>query len=263
MGCISRCSSRDDSDWHQIDWVPVERQRAPSPGAYREGDTGRQVEQGASLATPADPLVQRQGACREASDGEPRQADAGRRRGDLVDPGPEDQRPYGSCGSAAIDRNRCGACISPRATASCDPWVSRRCTTGPCRLCTCWRSSPSPRPQGTDSPTVSGPTAPPRTPSAGASCFWPAAIASVDSRGRHQVVLRPDQPRLASDQRAHGTVHSPEVVEGRIHGPVRALPDGRRHTARRHRLAGAGQPCPGRACKPCCGSVFRSTTVTW
>ena len=49
-------------------------QRASAPGAYREGDAGGQMGQGQSLATSADPLVQRQGPGRPTSDGKPRQA---------------------------------------------------------------------------------------------------------------------------------------------------------------------------------------------
>ena len=64
-------------------------QRAPSPDTHREGDKGRPAKQGACPATPADPFVQRQGACRAASDGESRQEDAGRGRGNLDHPGPE------------------------------------------------------------------------------------------------------------------------------------------------------------------------------
>src|ERR1700686_1395580 len=44
-------------------------QRSPTPSAYRAGDEGKQMGQGASLATPADPLVQRQGFSRSTSDG--------------------------------------------------------------------------------------------------------------------------------------------------------------------------------------------------
>ena len=47
-------------DWHAIDWQKANRERASAASAYREGNTGRQMGQGESLATPADPLVQRQ-----------------------------------------------------------------------------------------------------------------------------------------------------------------------------------------------------------
>src|ERR1700682_2180594 len=44
-------------------------QRSPTPSAYRAGDEGKQMGQGASLATPANPLVQRQSSRRSTSDG--------------------------------------------------------------------------------------------------------------------------------------------------------------------------------------------------
>src|SRR6266566_5575530 len=43
-------------------------QRSPTPSAYRAGNEGRQMGQGASLATTADPLVWRQSSCRPTSD---------------------------------------------------------------------------------------------------------------------------------------------------------------------------------------------------
>src|SRR6516165_3405250 len=48
-------------------------QRSPTPSAYREGSEGRQMGQGESLATSADPLVQRQSSRRSTGDGKPRQ----------------------------------------------------------------------------------------------------------------------------------------------------------------------------------------------
>src|SRR6202047_3455731 len=44
-------------------------QRSPTPSAYRAGNEGKQMGQGASLATPADPLLQRQSSRRSTSDG--------------------------------------------------------------------------------------------------------------------------------------------------------------------------------------------------
>jgi hypothetical protein len=63
--------------------------RAPAPGPYREGHTGRPVGEGPRLTTPADPLVQRQGVGGATSDGEPRETDPGRGRGHLEDAGTE------------------------------------------------------------------------------------------------------------------------------------------------------------------------------
>src|SRR6266852_2759327 len=56
-------------------------------GAYREGVAGGQTAQGENLAADARPLAERQSFGRSASDGEPRQTDAGRGRGDLVHAG--------------------------------------------------------------------------------------------------------------------------------------------------------------------------------
>ncbi len=47
--------------------------RASAPSAYRQGNTGRQMGQGESPATRADPLVEWQSPCRQTSDGNPRQ----------------------------------------------------------------------------------------------------------------------------------------------------------------------------------------------
>src|ERR1700676_3194106 len=44
-------------------------QRSPTPSAYRAGNEGKPMGQGASLATFADPLLQRQSSRRSTSDG--------------------------------------------------------------------------------------------------------------------------------------------------------------------------------------------------
>jgi hypothetical protein len=44
-------------------------ERSLTPSTYRAGDEGKQMGQGASLATHADSLVQRQGFSRSTSDG--------------------------------------------------------------------------------------------------------------------------------------------------------------------------------------------------
>src|SRR5258707_13670610 len=46
---------------------------ASAPSAHRQGNTGRQMGQGESPATFADPLIQWQSPCCETSDGKPRQ----------------------------------------------------------------------------------------------------------------------------------------------------------------------------------------------
>src|SRR5882672_2376765 len=44
----------------------------------------------------------------------------------------------------------------------------------------------------------------------------------MDSRGRHQVLFRPNLTRLASDSRPHGPSYSPKVVESRVYGKTRS-----------------------------------------
>src|ERR687884_333728 len=58
-----------------------QRECASAASAYRQGDKGRQVAQGTSLATPADPLVQRQSPGGQTSDRKPRQEHSGSRSG--------------------------------------------------------------------------------------------------------------------------------------------------------------------------------------
>src|SRR5260221_6005736 len=64
-------------------------QRASAASAYRQGNTGRPMGQGESLATSADPFVQRQSLGRETSDRESRQAHARGGPGDLEHPNEE------------------------------------------------------------------------------------------------------------------------------------------------------------------------------
>ena len=104
-----------DVDWHAIDWQKAHHERASAPSAYREGDTGRQMGQGESLATSADPLVQRQSAGRQTSDGKSRQTDSWRGRGDLEHPGEESTGRAARCANGAIAPSRCGGCTSPKA----------------------------------------------------------------------------------------------------------------------------------------------------
>jgi hypothetical protein len=54
---------------------------------YREGMAGGHTAQSENIATAAHPLAERQSLGREASDGEPRQMDAGSGRGNLVHTG--------------------------------------------------------------------------------------------------------------------------------------------------------------------------------
>src|SRR5580704_13434637 len=44
---------------------------------------------------------------------------------------------------------------------------------------------------------------------------------AVDSRGRYQVLFRPNFARLASGSRSHGSSHSPKVAESRVYGKTR------------------------------------------
>jgi hypothetical protein len=63
------------SAWPQY-WNQIECHTTPGP--YRQGNTRRQVGQGASLAATADSLVQRQVVGRETGDGKQRQENTGR-----------------------------------------------------------------------------------------------------------------------------------------------------------------------------------------
>ena len=53
------------------------RKRKEAASTHREGNTGRQVGEGESPPTSADPLVQRKSNCRQTSDRKPRQEHAG------------------------------------------------------------------------------------------------------------------------------------------------------------------------------------------
>ena len=83
------CGFPRPSDWHAIDWQAVSRKRASAPGAYREGNAGRQMGQGQSLATSAHPLVLRQSPCCSTSDGKPGQETPGV-DGDHLEHAPEE-----------------------------------------------------------------------------------------------------------------------------------------------------------------------------
>ena len=63
----------DVTDWHAIDWEPATRQCASASSTHRQGNKGKEMGQGESLATPLNPLVQRQSPCRATSDGKPGQ----------------------------------------------------------------------------------------------------------------------------------------------------------------------------------------------
>src|SRR5207253_10150819 len=53
--------------------VSYRTERAAAPSQHRQGNSGKEMGQGQSLATTLNPLVQRQGACRATSDGKPGQ----------------------------------------------------------------------------------------------------------------------------------------------------------------------------------------------
>src|SRR5205823_14458443 len=65
------------ADGHNVPPFPTRRssdlEGASAPGAYREGDEGRQMGQGESFATAANPLALRQSTGRLASDEQSRQ----------------------------------------------------------------------------------------------------------------------------------------------------------------------------------------------
>ena len=64
--------ARADQRWLEDGLVPHLGTGETTTSTYRQGDTGRPMGQGESLATSADPLAQRQTIGREASDGESR-----------------------------------------------------------------------------------------------------------------------------------------------------------------------------------------------
>src|SRR6266446_2193182 len=78
--------SHTSTDWHSIPMEDSQRDCASASSTYRSGNEGRQVAQGASLATPAYPLVQRQIPCRETSDRKPREEHSRDRQSDMEGP---------------------------------------------------------------------------------------------------------------------------------------------------------------------------------
>ena len=72
--------------WHEHSLASRSPQRASAPGAYCEGNKGRQMGQGESPATFADPLVQWQEPCRATSDGKQRWCNPRSGQSDLEHP---------------------------------------------------------------------------------------------------------------------------------------------------------------------------------
>ena len=91
--------------------------RASAPSPYREGNAGRQRGQGPSPATPADPLVQRQGHCRQARDGKSREAHPRGRPRHLGHSGEEDGGSARPATTGVPPPDRCVGCSFRRVTA--------------------------------------------------------------------------------------------------------------------------------------------------
>src|ERR1700758_2138278 len=69
--------SREAAEWYAIRLADHQPQRSPTASAYRARNEGKQMGQGASPATFADPLLQRQSSRRSTSDGKQWQENPG------------------------------------------------------------------------------------------------------------------------------------------------------------------------------------------
>ena len=175
--------------------------------------------QGQSLATPADPLVQRQSPCRATSDGKPRQTHAGRRWDNLERPGEEGTGHARARATRAITPNRCGACTSRRSNGKTRPLGIP--TMHDRAMQALYLLALDPIAETTGDPNSYGFRPERSTADAIEQCFNAAVsnrIGQMDSRRRHQGVLRPDQSRLAAGPHPDGEGHPPEMAEGRVHG---------------------------------------------
>ena len=61
--------SREAAEWYAMDWQAINRNVRRLPVRIVQATKASRWGKGASLATPADPLVQRQGSRRSTSDG--------------------------------------------------------------------------------------------------------------------------------------------------------------------------------------------------
>ena len=177
------------------DWEHAHRIVRRLQARIVKATSGRPMGQGESLATSADPLVERALARGRASDGKPRQEHAGRGRKHLGHPGEEGDGRTHAASSGAITRNRCDACTFPRRTARCARSAFRPCAIERCRPSTCWPSTPSPSARPTPTPTGSGRARSPAD--AIGQCFRvlsKKALCPMDLGGRYQSLLRRDQP---------------------------------------------------------------------
>src|ERR1043166_10108353 len=71
-------------------------------------------------------------------------------------------------------------------------------------------------------------------------------FSGMDSRRRHQRLLRTYQSRLDAPACPHGQGGAAEMAEGRLCGKSKSVPHGGGHTARWHYLAHAGESDLGR-----------------
>ena len=100
--------------WHEHSLASRSPQRASAPGAYCEGNEGRQMGQGQSPATFADPLVQRQGSCRTTSDGKQRWCNPRSGRSHL-EHSPEESNGHSHAQATRVSSSTAQACLYSQA----------------------------------------------------------------------------------------------------------------------------------------------------
>src|SRR5262249_57888205 len=120
-GPISWCVLRRARNLGHAPREPRLPQRASAAGPYGAGDPGQALGQSQSLATPLDPLVQRQRTRDETRDGQHRHANPWRRRSRVAYSGEELARPQ------RVEAPR----LSTRAAHARGPTPSRRTSEAP------------------------------------------------------------------------------------------------------------------------------------
>src|SRR6266404_4364223 len=213
--------------------------RSPTPSAYRAGNEGKQMGQGASPATFADPLLQRQSSRRSTSDGKQRQENPRCGPRNLGHTREEDTG--STCTKAqGLSISAPTTCLHPevgrqndaRARHSHDEGSSAasfvsarirpRCLNQCCYKLL-WVSSAAIL-RRRDGPVL--------------SCTEKRKHA-VDFGGRHQVLFRQNFTRLASGSCPDRPSHSPKVVEIRVHGKTRSSRNDGRDSPGWNNLPGA------------------------